>query len=463
VEGLKYTRCNPSLIDGRDGILTADEVLFDGANSCLIWETFSRRGLGFSASAGNRDDRTDNVQAFDISPYCIGGVQLVKTVDEPTINPGEGVTFTLEATSYRDGLTKGVVITDVIPDGMTLDENSIRGSDNFTVDGNQITFSLGEMEFEDTETILYSVATDPDLASIQSFFDDAEDGDDNWELENPVGNTLWELNDTTPYAGEFAWFAPNVADEQDQILRNFETFEITGDKPALRFFTKYDTEPRWDAGIVEVSADGTTWDKVDDKFLRGSYRGEIDSRGTDALQGVNSFWGAVGYRDIVIDLSDYIGQNVFVRFHWFSDAAESRRGWWVDNIELLDVINYDGQATLTSDEGDNWVTEVGNLGVLVESSDIVDNTNDPRLGQTEVTVFPNPANDFTNVRISSERPGKASLQLISADGRMVYDQTVNLLPGTSTTEIPTDQLPAGVYLVQVIGANRVSTTKLTLR
>lgn len=464
VEGLKFTRCNPSLIDGRDGILTADEILFDGANSCLIWETFARRGLGFSATAGDRDDRTDNEQAFDISPYCIGGVQVVKTVDEATISAGEGVTFTLETTSYRDGLTKGVVLTDIIPDGMTLDENSIRGSSTFSVDGNQITFTLGEMEFEDTETILYSVATDPDLASVQSFFDDAEDGDDNWELENPVGNTLWELNDTTPYAGEFAWFAPNVADEQDQILRNFETFAITGDKPALRFFTKYETEPRWDAGIVEVSTDGTTWDKVDDKFLRGRYRGEIDSRGTDALQGVTSFWGTSDdYVETVIDLSDYVGQDVFVRFHWFSDAAVSGRGWWVDNIEVLDVINYDGQATLTSSEGDNWVTQVGDLGVLVESGDIIDNTNDPRLGQTEVTVFPNPAGDFTNVRISSERPGKASIQLISTDGRMVYDRAVDLVPGNSTTTIPTDQLPAGVYLVQVVGANRVSTTKLTLR
>lgn len=308
------------------------------------------------------------------------------------------------------------------------------------------------------------MATDPDLASVQSFFDDAEDGDDNWELENPVGNILWELNDTTPYAGDFAWFAPNVADQQDQILRNFESFAISGDQPVLRFFTKYETEPRWDAGIVEVSTDGINWEKVDDQFFRGRYRGEIDSRGTTALQGISSFWGTSDdYIETIIDLSDYIGQDVFVRFHWFSDGAVSSRGWWVDNIELLDAFNYNGQATLTSDEGDNWITEVPQFGVLVESGDIIDNTNDPRLGQTEVTVFPNPAGDFTNVRITSERAGDASIQLISADGRMVYNRTLNLVPGISTTNIPTEQLPAGVYLVQVIGANRVSTTKLTIR
>lgn len=72
IEGLKLTACGPGFVDGRDGILAADQVLYGGANKCLIWEVFARRGLGFSASQGSSDDRNDQVEAFDVDPSCSG-------------------------------------------------------------------------------------------------------------------------------------------------------------------------------------------------------------------------------------------------------------------------------------------------------------------------------------------------------------------------------------------------------
>lgn len=76
IEGLKLTACGPGFVDGRDGILAADQILYGGANKCLIWEVFARRGLGFSASQGNSDDRNDQVEAFDIHPSCNSGLGL---------------------------------------------------------------------------------------------------------------------------------------------------------------------------------------------------------------------------------------------------------------------------------------------------------------------------------------------------------------------------------------------------
>ena len=63
VDGLKLQACNPSFIDSRDGILAADEANNDGVNRCLIWETFARRGLGFSAGQGGNE-------AFDLPTDC---------------------------------------------------------------------------------------------------------------------------------------------------------------------------------------------------------------------------------------------------------------------------------------------------------------------------------------------------------------------------------------------------------
>src|SRR3989338_4724550 len=71
IEGLKLQPCGTGFVDGRDAILLADELLYAGANKCLIWEVFANRGLGFSADQGDPDSRTDQVQAFDVHPSCI--------------------------------------------------------------------------------------------------------------------------------------------------------------------------------------------------------------------------------------------------------------------------------------------------------------------------------------------------------------------------------------------------------
>src|SRR5690606_1613305 len=93
IEGLKLTSCEPGFIDARDGILAADELLYNGDNACLIWEVFANRGLGLSADQGDSDDRTDQVEAFD-TPECIeagaivseNNLNLAKVYPNPTNN-----------------------------------------------------------------------------------------------------------------------------------------------------------------------------------------------------------------------------------------------------------------------------------------------------------------------------------------------------------------------------------------
>lgn len=65
IEGLKLQGCNPDFIDGRDGLLAADVALTGGANQCLIWDVFAKRGLGINASSGERSDFIDQVEDFN--------------------------------------------------------------------------------------------------------------------------------------------------------------------------------------------------------------------------------------------------------------------------------------------------------------------------------------------------------------------------------------------------------------
>ena len=68
MQGLKLQPCSPGFVDGRDAILQADQLLYGGANQCLIWNAFAARGLGYSASQGSTNSRTDQTQAFNLPP-----------------------------------------------------------------------------------------------------------------------------------------------------------------------------------------------------------------------------------------------------------------------------------------------------------------------------------------------------------------------------------------------------------
>ncbi len=71
-EALKLTPCHPSMLDARDAIVLADEGSNNAVNATAIWEVFSARGFGASASASyqvaelNSDDVTAVFQTFDV-------------------------------------------------------------------------------------------------------------------------------------------------------------------------------------------------------------------------------------------------------------------------------------------------------------------------------------------------------------------------------------------------------------
>ena len=70
LDGMKLQPCAPGFESGRDAIIEADELAYDGENKCLIWETFAKRGLGSSATQGSSSSVTDGTAAFDIPAEC---------------------------------------------------------------------------------------------------------------------------------------------------------------------------------------------------------------------------------------------------------------------------------------------------------------------------------------------------------------------------------------------------------
>lgn len=109
IEGLKMTECGGGFEDARNGILAADNLLYDGANECLIWNAFAKRGLGASASQGDPDDAADQTAAFDLPNGCLNGLtenKINNLVVYP--NPGTGE-VTIELSNCKNATQMSVV------------------------------------------------------------------------------------------------------------------------------------------------------------------------------------------------------------------------------------------------------------------------------------------------------------------------------------------------------------------
>ena len=68
IQGMKLQACSPGFVDGRNGILKADSLVYGGANSATIWKVFASRGLGYKASQGSSGNLKDGVADYSLPP-----------------------------------------------------------------------------------------------------------------------------------------------------------------------------------------------------------------------------------------------------------------------------------------------------------------------------------------------------------------------------------------------------------
>ena len=122
MDGLKLQACSPGFVDGRDAILQADILLNNGANQCLIWNVFAKRGLGFSANQGNTDDRTDQVEAFDLPSNLSSSANTdVVVTCGPYVWPVDGATYTATG-SYSFALNNSTNCDSIMSLDLTIED-----------------------------------------------------------------------------------------------------------------------------------------------------------------------------------------------------------------------------------------------------------------------------------------------------------------------------------------------------
>lgn len=462
-EGMKIQPCSPGFIDGRDAILAADELLYDGANQCLIWEVFARRGIGYSADQGSSDNAADGVEAFDPHPFCIPELKITKEATE-LINAGDEVEITVRVIHHKPDPVTNVVVTDELPTGLTYIPGS--ASIDPVVNGNVLTFEIGDLDFDNEVVITYKLASDPLVFSQQQFFDDVADefAEDNWIVDFLGGAppVIWEIQDLMSNSGDWSWGVENVDVETDQLLQFAVPYEIEGNQPVLRFWHNYDTQTGADGGLFEVSVDGgMSWKILDDELFKNGYPFGI-AYGTFVVPNLSAFSGnSGGWIPTYVDLSDYNGQEILFRFRFGTDEGTGGFGWFIDDIEFMDMVNYNSEVCASSEEGDNICAIAPDRGTIVESQ-LGPNATVDVLEDVEVAIYPNPANDMLTIDLTSENPQELNVSMTTLEGKEIMVREVDLF-GHSTLPLNVSHLPSGFYLVKIFTNDGMLVKKVTIQ
>ncbi len=467
LDGIKMQPCNPGILDGRDAILAADRANNGGANECLIWEVFARRGLGFSAEQGDSRDRNDGIEAYDVPKSCTKELLLTKTATEK-INAGGEIEYVLTLGNYKESAVTGVVIRDNLPEGLTFKSASMSA----TVVGGAIQFEVASLASGEEIAVTYTATTDDGQPSVRQFYDDMENGDDFWLIIDGKNTNLFGLQDVFFNSGENAWHVTNppTTEDSEQYLLLDEEILVTGNRPALRFFHQYDINEGTSGGLVEISTDGgSVWTDLGPHFIRNGYVGAI-AYTTFAIPNLNAFWGrSEEFVESLVDLSAFEGEEVTLRFRFGSgiynndnDVNKTYDGWFIDDVEFLDLVNYQSEACATSAEGDNACAMAAEGGTMVEVGDLNTSVQDLEDLGLHFSVFPNPAGDYLNVSLRNEQAQTGTLGLFNMNGQELYQQTIQMNKATQVIPLHVRDTPAGFYIVKVQTAEGIAVKKVIL-
>jgi immune inhibitor A len=137
-----------------------------------------------------------------------------------------------------------------------------------------------------------------------------------------------------PHSGDYAFWA-NRNDESDTTLTR--SFDLTGYSGplSLSYWTWFDLEDNWDYVYLEASIDGDNWQIL-----------TTPSGTSDNLQANNYGWGYTGFSGAgaspiwiheTVDLTQFAGQNLFLRFEYITDSNVTGEGFLLDDLSIPEV------------------------------------------------------------------------------------------------------------------------------
>ena len=188
--------------------------------------------------------------------------------------------------------------------------------------------------------------------------DDMESGPNGWTLGAGSVQNTWAQITSDSVSGTTSWNAINLASISDQRLVSPPIDLPASGSPRLRFQNRQQMESAaagcYDGAILEISTDdGSTWTELADSRIGfRPHDGPIADGFNNPLAGSPAWCGDPrGWQDYMIDLTDFAGETVRLRFRVATDQSiGGRDGWLVDDVRVLACGGVSPEAPLSG----NW-------------------------------------------------------------------------------------------------------------
>jgi hypothetical protein len=183
-----------------------------------------------------------------------------------------------------------------------------------------------------------------------SFYDDMESGESWWSHNATPGVDHWVITEAQSHSPTRAWFVPDDGSITDARLWTTAPIWV-GEGSSLTFWHQYQFEGTgYDGSVLEISADlGDTWTDLGAFITSNGYNGTIDSGFGNPLVGREAWTGDLtNWAQVTVDLSDFAGQDVMIRWRLGCDSSVSDVGWYIDDVQITAPLPPNPTPTLLS-------------------------------------------------------------------------------------------------------------------
>jgi immune inhibitor A len=236
-----------------------------------------------------------------------------------------------------------------------------------------------------------------------------------------AGQTQVKVMPADPHSGSYAFYS-NHGDESDMTLTRTFDFSQVSAPLSMTYWTWYDLEKDYDYLYLSASVDGKKW-----KFLT------TPSGTADNPSGSSYGWGYNGesgsgpeWIQEKVDLSEYAGKVVQLRFEYVTDAAVNGEGFLLDDVAIPEI----GYSSDFENDTGGWqadgfarirnvLPQVFHLALITKG--------DP----TTVQIFELPADNTIDIPFQTTRSTNDLILVVTGTTRFTHQQasyTLSILP-----------------------------------
>ncbi|MCK9424521.1 MAG: immune inhibitor A [Ignavibacteriaceae bacterium] len=435
----KIFAMTPEVGNANDGFWPAEQRIFPLAEENLFPNLYYAWVAGGYVSISN--------YSFDREFFAQGDtVRLTAVIKNKGLSDIADVSFTFISDSSKVSIINGAAII-----------NHLNARENFTVD-TMVSFIInpnlknGEKIQLIFSTALANVPMASDTITLAVgranivFKDTSLTPLTKWNVTSNVAQK-WEATTSSFFSAPNSFTdSPNsvYANNATVVMTFKDSINLSGiSNPKLSFWTKFDLETDWDCGVVEISSDlGNTWIAVGGKYANDAVgQGRQLTLNSPVYDGMQQNWVKEE-----IDLKQFTGKQIKIRFSLLSDEYLQKDGWYLDDISIV-----------TFDD----ITSLNEVSTSLDFS-LLQN-------------YPNPFNPETVISYQLSVNSKVILKVydilgnelvtlineeqLAGNHSIKFDATNSAFRGKRLT---TNSLSSGVYFYQLRTGGFVQTRKMLL-